>query len=75
MTRIEQTIRQHFTWKKLRRDVEKVCKHCKVCQMTKRKSMAYGKLPPKEAEADPWEILCVDLIGPYKIKNKKQKKK
>ena len=35
--------------------------------------MAYGKLPPKEAEADPWEILCVDLIGPYKIKNKNSK--
>ncbi len=30
----------------------------------------YGKLPPKEAEAEPWDTLCVDLIRPYKIKRK-----
>ena len=24
-------------------------------------------MPPKEAEAVPWQQLCVDLIGPYKI--------
>ena len=28
----------------------------------------YGHLPIKEAEAEPWEKLCVDLIGPYTIK-------
>ena len=32
MTRTEQTIRQHFTWKNLKGDVEKACKKCKVCQ-------------------------------------------
>ena len=44
------------------------CKHTK-----------YGHLPPKEAEAIPWDRLCVDCIGPYKIpinsKNKPFKKK
>ena len=30
----------------------------------------YGHLPEKEAEATPWEKLCIDLIGPYSIKNK-----
>jgi hypothetical protein len=29
--------------------------------------MKYGHLPSKEAEAEPWERLCVDLIGPYTI--------
>ena len=53
--------------------MEKVCKHCKTCQLTKRKTISYGKLPAKTAEADPWEVLCVDLIGPYQIKNKKSK--
>jgi hypothetical protein len=33
-----------------------------------RTSKKYGHLPIKEAEADPWEKLCVDLIGPYTIK-------
>jgi hypothetical protein len=27
--------------------------------------------PPKLAEATPWDKLCVDLIGPYKIRKKK----
>jgi transposase InsO family protein len=27
-------------------------------------------LPPKEAEATPWDKLCIDLIGPYKIRRK-----
>jgi hypothetical protein len=30
-------------------------------------------LPAKEAEADPWEVLCVDLIGPYTIKRRGKK--
>jgi hypothetical protein len=32
--------------------------------------MKYGHLPCKEAEAEPWDRLCVDLIGPYTIKHK-----
>ena len=73
MTRTEQTIRQHFTWKNLRGDVEKACKKCKVCQLTKLKSIKYGKLPAKTAEAEPWDTLCVDLIGPYHFKSKHKK--
>jgi hypothetical protein len=30
-------------------------------------------LPPKEAEAELWEKLCVDLIGPYKFKGVSKK--
>ena len=30
----------------------------------------YGLLTPKETETFPWEKLCVDMIGPYTIKNK-----
>jgi len=36
----------------------------------KKSNKQYGYLPEKEAEAIPWEKLCVDLIGPYSIKNK-----
>jgi transposase InsO family protein len=36
---------------------------------TKRTTKKYGKLPPKEAEAIPWDKLCVDMIGPYTIKD------
>ena len=70
-----ETIRQHLYWKNLPKDVKKVCKACPTCQMTKRKTIKYGKLPVKEVESKPWEKLCVDLIGPYKIKSNKEKYK
>ena len=35
--------------------------------MTKLKNVKYGKLPAKEAEVNPWDTLCIDLIGLYKI--------
>jgi len=67
-TRTEQTIRQHFYWPTIRQDVEHICRKCPTCQFTKKKTIKYGHLPPKEAETEPWEILCVDTIGPYKIR-------
>ena len=69
-TRTEQSIRQHFTWKGLRKSVHHVCKKCANCQKAKVTNTKYGKLPPKEAEEHPWDTLCVDLIGPYKIVRK-----
>jgi hypothetical protein len=30
----------------------------------------YGLFPPKLAEATPWDKLCVNLVGPYKIRRK-----
>ena len=35
--------------------------------------MKYGKLPEKVAEINPWETLCIDIIGAYKIKRKGEK--
>ena len=73
MTRTEETIRQHFWWKDLRKDVQNMCSTCDTCQRTKRTHSKYGHLPPKEAEAEPWDVLCVDMIGPYTIKTKGRK--
>jgi hypothetical protein len=42
---------------------------CAICQTQKKQSKKYGLLPEKEAEAMPWDRLCVDLIGPYNIKS------
>jgi hypothetical protein len=73
MTRTEQTIRQHFWWKTLREDVQKHCSTCDICQRTKVSHAKYGHLPEKEAECNPWEKLCVDMIGPYTIKRRGKK--
>jgi len=68
-TRTEKTISQHFTLTNLKARVQNKCKTCPTCQRTKKSIKKYGWLPEKEAETIPWEKLCVDLIGPYKIKN------
>jgi transposase InsO family protein len=72
-TRTEATIRQHFDWKGLRTMVIATCKKCQLCQKAKLTNQKYGKLPAKLAEENPWDTLCVDLIGPYKIERKGKK--
>ena len=72
-TRTEATIRQHFYWNNLREDVIDICSKCPTCQLNKRQKKKYGHLPEKDAEAIPWDILCVDLIGPYTIKQVNKK--
>jgi len=65
--RTELTIKQHFNWTNMKKDIQRTIKKCHVCQLTKKTRKKYGHLPPKEAESVPWETLCVDLIGPYTI--------
>jgi hypothetical protein len=43
-----------------------------LCQRAKTTNQKYGKLPAKLAEENPWDTLCVDLIGPYKIQRKRK---
>ena len=43
--------------------------------MTKKTFQKCRHLPEKVAEADPWDVLCIDLIGPYTIKLKNKTKK
>jgi hypothetical protein len=40
------------------------------CQVNKRRSQKYGKLPAKLATITPWEAECVDLIGLYMLRGK-----
>ena len=51
----------------MRDDITRDVSMCSVCQKQKKQHKKYGLLPEKEAEYKPWEQLCVDLIGPYKI--------
>ena len=72
-TRTEESIRQNFEWKGMRPMIRRICKTCPACQKAKKQNTKYGKLPAKTAEEHPWDTLCVDLIGPYKIKRKNKK--
>ena len=70
INRTEETISQHLWWPKMRDQITKYVQACPTCQKNKRKQKMYGHLPPKEAEAEIWDKMCVDLIGPYKIRRK-----
>ncbi len=40
------------------------------CQKTKKIDKKYGNIPIIENKDQPWDTLCVDLIGPYRITQK-----
>jgi len=49
----ELTIKQHFTWPNMLKDLQKVCSQCDMCLLTKRNNKRnYGLLPEKKAESE-----------------------
>ena len=66
--RTKATISKHDYWPHLRDAIRTHIKVCNNSQKNKKKTLKYGKLPAKEAEAIPWDRLSVYLIGPYKIR-------
>ena len=74
VNRTEETIGQHLWWADMRKHIRKFCARCPTCQKNKRDPRKFGFLSPKEAEAIPWEKMCVDLISPYTIRRKKPAK-
>jgi hypothetical protein len=67
-TLIEQMIRNTMIWTCLAQDVECLCSTYFLCQLTKKECKKYGLLSPKTAKSDPWIMVCVDLVGPFKSK-------
>ncbi len=60
----------HVLWTNMRKTVRSHVKTCQSCQINKKQSTKYGKLPTKLVVTAPWEALCVDLIGPYIMRGK-----
>ena len=58
----------------MRQQITKYVATCGTCQKNKKKYKKYGLIPPKIAKTKPWERLCVDLIGPYTIRQKNRRK-
>jgi hypothetical protein len=54
----------------MRATIQSLTKSCRSCQINKRQNRKYGHLPPKTIIINPWECLCVNLIGPYTLKGK-----
>jgi hypothetical protein len=69
--RLAATLQQVCVWKGIVSQARKLCKLCNKCQKFKKRGTKYGHLAPKEAETlDPWNTVCVDLIGKYNVKAK-----
>ncbi len=73
INRTEESIAQHLWWPKMRSHITNSVSSCDSCQKNKRRNRKFGHLPEKEAEALPWDKMCIDLIGPYTIRRKGQK--
>ena len=68
-SRMEESVKAHFTWPRRKRDIKEYVRKCKVCQMTKSTNKKkQGKIPLKdEREIKPFKTLTVDLCGPWPI--------
>jgi hypothetical protein len=69
-TRLEEMINAATYWKGMCTTIWSITKSCRSCQTNKRWNLKYGHLPPKTIMSNPWECLCVNLIGPYTLKGK-----
>jgi hypothetical protein len=69
-TRPEEMMNAAMYWKSMHTTIRSLTKSCRSCQINKRRSHRYRHLPPKTVITNPWECLCVDLIGPYTLKGK-----
>ena len=67
-THLEETLCAAMYWKGMPNTIQKYVKNCHKCQVNKWHKHKYGKLPSKLVIKNPWEALCVDLIGPYTLK-------
>jgi hypothetical protein len=58
INRLEKTISQHLFRPKMRDEKQ-------IIPRKQTKGKKYGWLLPKEAEATPWDKICIELICPY----------
>ena len=66
-TRTLLSIGQHFHWKGLQKSVHDIWAKCHMCQFLKCNKRNYNKLPAKRVETQPWDTLCIELIGKYRM--------
>jgi hypothetical protein len=69
-TRLRETMNTAMYWKGMRTTIWPITSSCRTCQTNKRQKLEYRHLPPKPDISNPWECLCVNLIGPYTLKDK-----
>jgi Integrase zinc binding domain len=59
------TIHAVFYTPNMEATVQKYVDNCQICKKTKISSKLYGHLPQTDLLCDPWEIIQIDLFGPW----------
>ncbi len=67
-THLEKMLHGAMYWKGMRNIFWSHVKKCPTCQVNKQHKNKNRKLPAKLVITNPWEALCMDLIGPYTLK-------
>ena len=70
--RMGETIRKNFTWPKMMKEIENYVSRCDTCQRRKTtNNPRAGTLPLKDPPlCNPFQVLTVDLCGPWKMRAK-----
>ena len=67
-TRLLATISSHFWFPQMKQMISDYVQKCPYCQRYNKQNQKYGQVPPKNIEhLQPWDEVCVDLIGPWKV--------
>lgn len=65
--KLESTLSAVMYWRGMSSQITKFTRSCDRCQRGKKRKRKYAHLPPKTAVINPWQTVCVDLIGPYTV--------
>ena len=56
------TLKEHFYWPNMKKDVQKFCERCIVCKKAKSKVMPHGLYTPLPIPDSPWIDLSMDFV-------------
>ena len=69
-SRLEETVCAAMYWAGMRTTILKYVKNCHKCQVHKQHKKQVWQVAHETCDTNPWQALCVDLIGPYTLKGK-----
>ena len=55
-------VQDNFYWPKLKRDVDRLVKQCRVCHIAKTRSQNNGLYTPLPVPKAPWEGISLDFV-------------
>ena len=59
------SIRRRFFWVRMRQDIKNYVQACRICACTKASNQKASSSQRGRRPSQPWEVLAVDLMGPY----------